>query len=30
VFGDWFTVNVRNDMAVALQNISVYIGIEYS
>jgi hypothetical protein len=30
VFGDWFTVNVRNDMAVALQNISVYLGIEYS
>jgi hypothetical protein len=30
VFGDWFTVNVRNDMSVALQNISVYIGVEYS
>jgi hypothetical protein len=30
VFGDWFAVNVRNDMSVALQSISVYIGIEYS
>jgi hypothetical protein len=30
VFGDWFAVNVRNDMSVALQNVSVYIDVEYS
>jgi hypothetical protein len=30
VFGDWFAVNVRNDMAEALQTVSVYRGVEYS